>query len=216
MTTGLAVAFAISGVAAAQASAAAIAVTQACVVNANPAEGSPMTVNGTGFTAGDSINLQTVTGDAFGTATADVNGNFTATFAAPTLSTPNPAAGAFTLQAMDETDGVTTASTTFDVANLAVATNPARAKPNKKVTWSFSGFTSGAQIYAHYLHGKKVTATMRFGRAGGPCGVLKTRKVFYPGHAKYGSYKIQIDDARRYSATTLPRLVATLKTHLTL
>jgi len=214
LTACVALALAGSGVAAAEASAASITVAQACVVNADPAVGSPMTVAGTGFTAGDAINLQSTEGGAFGMATADVNGDFTVSIPAPTLPTSNPGASVFTLQAIDETDDVTTASTAINVANLAVSTNPSEAKPSRRVTWTFSGFNSGAEIYAHYLHGRKVTARTKFGRASGPCGELKRRAKFYPGKARYDSYKVQVDDSFRYSSKTLPRLVATLKTHL--
>jgi hypothetical protein len=203
-----------SGVAAAHASAASIAVQQACVVNANPASGAPMTVAGAGFTPSDTIGLQTTAGGANGTVMAGPTGTFTTVMKGPVLGTANPAAALFTLQAMDETDGTTTASTTFHAANLAVATNPLQASPSKKVTWSFSGFTAGAEIYGHYLHGKKVTATTKFGRGTGPCGTLKKRAVFYPGKAKYDVYTLQIDDMRRYLANALPRLVATLRTHI--
>lgn len=203
-----------SALAAAQASAATIAVQQACVVNADPASGAPMTVVGAGFTAGDTIGLQTTAGAAFSTVMAGPTGTFTTVMKGPVLATPNPATAVFTLHAMDETDGTTTASTTLRAANLAVATNPPEARPSKKVTWTFSGFTSGAEIYGHYLHGKKVAATAKFGRATGPCGTLKTKAVFYPGTAKYDVYKLQIDDVRRYLANALPRLIATLRTHI--
>jgi hypothetical protein len=216
LTACVAVIVAGSGVVAAQASAASISVAQACVVNANPAVGTPMTVAGSGFSPGDSISLDTTSGGAFGSATADVSGAFSVSMPAPTLASFNPASAAFTLVATDETDGVTTATTTINVANLAVSTNPAEAKPSKKVTWSFSGFISGADIYAHYLHGKKVTATTKFGKAQGPCGVLKVRAKFYPGKTKYDSYKVQVDDSRRYSAKSLPHLVAKLNTHIPL
>lgn len=213
---GIALALGSLGVAAAEASAASIAVVQPCVVNANPAVGSPMTVTGAGFTPGDSISLSSTAGGAFSSATAGATGTFAINMAGPVLATINPAAATFVLQATDETDGTTTATTTFAAANLAVTTNPAEAKPSKKVTWSFSGFTGGAEIYAHYLHGKKVVATTKFGRAIGPCGVLKKKAAFYPGHAKYDVYKVQIDDARRYLTHSLPRLVATLRTHIPL
>jgi hypothetical protein len=217
LTVSVALTVACSGVAAAQAAAAAsIKIGLACVVNPNPTVGTPTTVTGVGFGPGDTINLASNKGAASGTATADANGNFTVGIAAPTLGTINPAAAAFVLKATDQTNGSITASTTFDVANLAVSTNPAQGKPSRKVTWSFSGFTSGAEIYAHYLHGKKVIATAKFGKATGPCGLLKTRAVFYPGKAKFNSYQVQVDDSLRYLATSLPRLVATLKTHIPL
>lgn len=216
LALGITVALGFLVVAAAQASAATIAVLQPCVVNANPAVGALMTVTGAGFAPGDSISLSSTTGGASGSATAGPAGTFAINMAGPILPTINPAAATFALQATDETDGVTTATTSFAAANLAVTTNPAEAKPTKKVTWSFSGFTGGAEIYAHYLHGKKVVATTKFGRAIGPCGVLKKKAVFYPGHAKYEVYRVQVDDVRRYLAHSLPRLVATLRTHIPL
>ncbi len=214
MSACVALSLACSGVAAAQASAAAIAVSPACVVNPTPAIGSPMKVTGSGFTPGDSVDFTSNKGGASGTATADASGNVATTMRGPILRTMNPAAAAFVLTAKDKTDGVTTASTPFDAANLAVTTHPLEGSPSKKVTWLFSGFVSGAEIYAHYLHKGKVTATATFGRAQGPCGVLKKKAVFYPGNAKYSIYKIQVDDARHYLAGTLPRWVATLKTNL--
>jgi hypothetical protein len=213
LTACFAVTLACSGLAAAQASAASIAVGQPCVVNPNPSVGSPMTVTGTGFTAGGPVSIASNKGGAFTTATADAAGGFTITMAGPLLATINPASAAFVLTATDETSGGT-ATTPFAAANLAVTTNPAQGKPNRKVTWSFSGFIGGAEIYAHYLHGKKVTATVKFGRAQGACGVLKKRAVFYPGKAKYDVYKVQFDDSRKYLAKSLPRLVATLRTHI--
>ncbi|HWF75338.1 MAG TPA: hypothetical protein VG186_18470 [Solirubrobacteraceae bacterium] len=203
-----------AGLGAAQASAATIVVGQACVVNPDPAVGSPMTVTGAGFGPGDMIDLTSNKGGAFGTTTAGPTGGFTITMPGPILPTVNPAAAAFVLTANDGTNAALTASTNFDAANLAVATNPLQAKPSKKVTWTFSGFIGGAEIYAHYLHGKKVTATTKFGRAQGPCGVLKKKAVFYPGKAKYNSYKVQVDDTRRYSLKSLPHWIATLRTHI--
>lgn len=204
-----------AGAGAAQASAASIAVGQACVVNANANSGSPMAVTGSGFTPGDMIDLQSNAGGAFGTAMADANGNISTTITGPALSTMGPGMSTFTLTATDEDNALpTTPTTTFDVANLAVSTSPMEAKPGKKVTWSLSGFTGGTEIYAHYLHGKKVVATTFFGRATGPCGVLKAKKVLFPGKARYDSYKVQFDGKRQYSAATRPAVVATLRTHI--
>jgi hypothetical protein len=209
----VALSLACSGVAVAQASAATLTVGQACVVNPDPTTGSPMTVTGQGFTPGGPVSLASNKGGAFGNATADASGNISLSMTGPTLPSLGPAAASFVLTATDETSGGT-ATTAFDAANLAVATNPLEAKPSKRVTWTFSGFTSGAEIYAHYLHKGKVAATTKFGRAQGACGTLRKKAVFYPGKAKYSSYKVQVDDSRHYAAGTLPRWVATLKTHL--
>jgi len=209
LISGALLALAASGVLTAQASAAAILVPEACVVNSGD-RGSTMDVDGSGFTAGDSIDLTTNSGAGFGTATVGADGTFATTMTAPLLSKIGPAESAFVLTAQDETDDVTTATTTFAAANLAVSTKPAEAKPGKKVTYNFSGFTSGADIYAHYLHRRKVTATTKFGRAQGPCGTLKTRAKLYPGRERFETYKVQFDDSRHYSTKSRPRIPTTL------
>jgi hypothetical protein len=201
-------ALATSGVVAARASAQVIQVTQACVINAGGGAGT-MTVTGSGFVAGDSIDLESGPAGAFGTATADPTGTFTTSFHAPILPTFKPAAQPFTLTATDEDNGAI-AATTFEAANLAVATSPATAKPTRKVTYSFSGFRPGAQIYAHYLHRNKVQTTAKFGRARGACGLLKRKARFYPGHQRFKTYKVQFDDAKKYSPHSSPKFVATL------
>lgn len=201
-----------SGVIAAQASAATLTVPSPCVVNPSAFNGAPMTVVGGGFTPGDSVELTTNKGDGFGNATADASGSFTVTMTAPVLSKSAPGEAAFILTAADQTDGVTTASTTFEAANLAAAANPSRAKLGKKVTFMFSGFTTGAPIYGHYLHRNKVVTTERMGLASGPCGLLKTRAELFPKHARYQNYNIQYDDSARYSKVSVPRLIATLTT----
>jgi hypothetical protein len=208
-SAALALALATPAVAAAQASAATISVPEPCVINAG-SSGSQMLAAGAGFTPGDLIELTTNHGSGFGSTTADANGGFQVAMTGPVLSKAGPAVSTFTLIATDQTDGVTTATAPFEAANLAVATNPARAKPNKKVRYTFSGFTSGAEIYAHYLHGRKVAATARFGRASGPCGVLKAKAKLYPGRQRYTTYTVQFDDARRYSAKSLPNYVTSL------
>jgi hypothetical protein len=203
-------ALAAPGVVTAQASAAAISVPEACVVNTGGG-GSPMVVQGSGFTPSDSIELTTDKGSGFGTVTVGPTGSFLTTMTAPVLSSSGPAEAIFKLTANDNTTPLAINPTTsFLAANLAVATNPARARPGKKVTFIFTGFVTGKQIYAHYLHGRKITATARFGKAGGPCGVLKKKAKLYPSHQRYTSYKVQFDDLRHYTAKSLPRYVTTL------
>jgi len=210
MSACAACALASSGVAAAQASALMISVSAPCVLNTSASLGS-VPVVGVGFTPGDSIELTTTTGSALGTVRVAPNGDFQTSITAPSLSTDGPAVATLTLTAQDETTPLATMpSTTFNVANLAVATKPTEAKPDTKVTFTFSGFTSGAEVYGHYLHGKKIAATAKFGRATGACGTLKTKAKLYPSHQKYESYTVQFDDSSKYSATALPRLVEML------
>ena len=151
----------------------------------------------------------------FGTATAGPAGSFSIVMPAPILGTLKPGEAAVPLSAEDETSDDTTAATTFTVANLAVSRNPVTGEPSEKATWKFSGFTSGAEIYAHYLHGTKVTGTAKFGRASGPCGLLRKRAQFYPGKAKYDTYMVQIDDSPRFSPSSFPRVDTQLRIRTT-
>jgi hypothetical protein len=58
----------------------------------------------------------------------------------------------------------------------------------------------------------KQVARVRFGRAKGPCGVLKVRARFYPGgHPRYDNYTLVFDSSKRYSKKTRPRVL--LKIH---
>jgi hypothetical protein len=96
------------------------------------------------------------------------------------------------------------------MANLSVATKPAVAKPTRKVTWHFSGFTPGKTIWIHYLR-KRVVNRMSFGKANGPCGTLTARRKFYPGgHPQFTKYTVVIDQVKRYSKSARPRIVTTL------
>jgi hypothetical protein len=187
-----------------------IAVAPQCVVNAHPATGSLMAVAGNGFTPGDSISL--TAGDTSGSATASTTGAFDVLIHAPTLATSRAGAKRFTITAQDATSGSGSASTTFQVANLAFSTSPAVANPSKTVHFSFSGFKRGAVVYAHYLRGRKVVATQRFGHASGICGLLKTKARLFPLHnPPSGDYRVQVDDSRRYRVKALPRVDSTLQ-----
>jgi hypothetical protein len=193
---------------AAPAAAQTVAVNGTCFVNANPALGAPVTVSGSGFNPGDSIDLGAPL--MLGTVMAATDGTFTTTVTAPTLSTSSPAEKRFTLTASDPTAGQS-ATTSFRVANLAFRTTPAVAKPTARVRFSFSGFRAGKRVYGHYLlHGKDL-ATASFGRTSGPCGMLTASARLFPGrHPKFGRYKVQFDDSRRYVAHAVPRIVSAL------
>ena len=183
----------------------AVAVAPKCVVNAHPTMGSLMAVAGSGFTPGDSIEL--TAGDATQTATAGSTGTFSVLMHAPTLATIGAGSKRFTITARDQTSGTGSASTTFSVANLAFSTSPSVAKPSKIVHFSFSGFKPGAFIYGHYLRRGKVVTMQRFGRASGICGLLKAKAHLFPlRNPASGTYKVQIDDSRKYRAKALPRV----------
>lgn len=199
-----------SGALAAQASAATISANRACYVNANPGIGAPMTITGGGFTPGDPISVSGST--VFASATADANGNFAVTTNAPILPTIFPASRSTTLTAQDEYTGVS-AQVVVRSANLAVSEKPGSVRhvSRQKVTFTFSGFTPGKHIYAHYLR-KKVVARMKFGKASGPCGTLRQKALMYPGgHPGHDSYTVTFESSKRYSKKAFPRVTEKLE-----
>jgi hypothetical protein len=200
----------VPAVAAAQASAATLAVSAPCYVNVNSAKGTPIDITGTGYTPGDMIAVQ---GNAvFGTTTAGPDGSINLVTTGPILPFAGPGMGSTTLTSQDETSGAgNLANTAVTVANFSVDTQPSVAKPSRKVTWRFSGFIPGHSIYVHYLHKSNVVDRMAFGKAQAPCGTLKARDKFYPGgHPHFSKYQVVFDQVKRYTQRARPRISTTL------
>ena len=191
----------------AQASAATLTMGAPCYVNAQAAKGAMIDVIGTGYTPGDSIQVSGL--GVAGHTTAAPDGSINLVTAGPTLPFITPGQKSFRLQSQDETSGSGfLASTSVTMANFAVDIVPGVAKPTRKVTWRFSGFSPGHTIYVHYLHRGKVKERMAFGRARGPCGALKARDKLYPGgHPHFSSYQVVFDQVKRYTRRARPRIV---------
>lgn len=200
------------GAVATAASAATLGVNKACYVISGKTAPS-MAVLGSGFTPGDTISITSNAAFNGTNVTANANGFIGLVTGAPLPFFTRPGEKTATLTAQDFSNG-TTATTTVTVAPLAVATQPSRAAFTKLVTFYFSGFKPGRFIYAHYLR-KHQVARARFGRAKGACGLLKARARLYPGgHPHYKTYKVQIDDSKRYSTHASPRIVTRLNSFL--
>jgi hypothetical protein len=194
-----------AGALAAPASAATLAANQACYVNVNPSQGAPMTIIGSGFNPGDTVDLSG--GTVFATATASATGTIVFTTPAPELATIDPASKATTLTATDETTAGLNALITVKSANLAVLPKPIDVKhvARDKVTFSFSGFIPGKPIFGYYLR-KKVVAKIKFGKPKGVCGLLRQKALLYPGgHPHNQTYTVVFEQTSRYSKTAIPR-----------
>jgi hypothetical protein len=201
-----------AGALAAPASAATISVDKACYVNTatGPA---PLTVTGSGFAPGESVQVSGGTTDI--DTTADATGSFTATGSAPELN--SKAAGTrwttLTASGFDPTTGQLVSATTRALsANLAVSTKPlsvpVKDLRTHKVTFTFSGFTPGKAIYGYYLR-KRVVATTRYGRATGRCGTLKHKALLLPpGQSTKVRYGLVFESVPHYSKTANPRVTA--------
>jgi hypothetical protein len=135
------------------------------------------------------------------------------TIGAPTPFFKHPSSRPLILTATDYSTalGTITGTALLKVTNLAVATVPSTAPPSRKVTWYFSGFRTGQEIYGHYTRRGREVALARFGRATGDCGLLRVRDRFFPGgHQRYSHYGLQFDDTRDYSKRSSPRIVTAL------
>jgi hypothetical protein len=174
--------------------------------------GQMMTITGTGFAPGDAVDLTSTAGVPWAPVTADANGGFTVQLAVPSISPAGPGERSFQLWASSAWAPAMSATSSFMVANFAVATQPAQAQPGKIVQISFSGFPSGQPIFGHYVRRGKVRATKRYGIASGPCGTLKTYARIFPGkNPRPGTYRVQFDTSRRYTRTSVPQLVGKLQ-----
>jgi hypothetical protein len=194
----------------APAGAAVIGVTQKCFVNSNPAKGAPVSVIGSGFTAGDQVMIFGATTAVSTVAASD--GTIAATIPGPVLTTLGAGKQTYTLTAQDETDNVTSASTTVTMANLSVDTVPAVARPDKTVSWHLSGFRPGRTIWVHYFYRRHLVTRMKLGRATGACGMLTSSHPLYPGgHPRHSLYGVVIDQSKRYHKGSRPRITTRLK-----
>jgi hypothetical protein len=200
------------GALASQASAATLVANQACYVNGGPTNAAAMTITGAGWVPSGTVQL--TGGTTFANATADAAGNVSFNTAAPELSGISPGAKKTQLTATEENPDGTTVTGSVNVmsANLAVATSPGSVRNVRKdkVTFSFSGFVPGKHIFGYYLV-KKVVAKVKFGKAHGPCGLLKQKTLLYPGgRPSKDKYKVTFESTSRYDKTAFPRVTGTL------
>jgi hypothetical protein len=119
------------------------------------------------------------------------------------------------LTADDEspTMGSITATTAVKSANLAVTVRPLRVTNVRKdkVMFSFSGFTPGKHIYGYYVR-QTVVAKARFGKASGPCGMLRQKALLFPGgRPSKDEYNVTFENSSKFSKNVFPRVTGTLK-----
>lgn len=162
-------------------------------------EQQPMTITGSGFTAGGSWSVSAEQLFDFGT--ADAAGNFVSTNeTAPIIPKITTKPKTFTLTGKDG-DAVV-ATTTFRVVNFLVKPASTNGKPTGTTRWNFSGFLPGKAIYFHVRKGGR-TWTQKAGKGSAPCGTLKTRLRRLPAvpasQISFGTYKIAVDNRKRYT-----------------
>jgi len=203
----------IAGTASAATVGATLAVNQQCYITVGKTRPT-MVVTGTGYPAGQQINVSDATGSFDVDVTADATGAITATAPAPVtyFSKPGEKADIVSATGYDDSGNEYVGSARTELSFLgASAAKTRRAHGLRALTfktkWSFSGFPEGKSIYAHYLYGKKTVARQSFGKAQGPCGLLTATARLYPATPHHREYRLQLDSRRSYSTKAAPRLV---------
>ncbi len=154
-------------------------------------------ITGTGWGPGTRWNA--VADQIFAAGYADAAGNWATRVQAPILTRKGITPKTVTLTGTQE--GVTAATTTFQVVNFLVQPKVTHGKPTKSTTWAFSGFQPGKRIYVHIRRGSK-TYTQKAGRGDATCGTLRTHLRRLPAvpasQIHHGRYGVFVDTRRKF------------------
>ena len=206
---------ALTGSAAASASAASVVTSRACYLN----DGSSTTaaVAGSGFTPGAPVSVR-VDSLAAVTSQADASGAVgPGTVKVPALSNSvGEASHTVTIN-----DGTNSASASFSTTRVRGDFSPSSGDPRTlKVSFSAFGFNliAPSTVYVHYITPKgKLKQTISLGKAKGACGHItstKMRKLF-SFTAERGKWILQYDTSRKYrkgnSKTAYPWATVSVK-----
>lgn len=104
-----------------------------------------------------------------------------------------------TYTATDTTDPTVMASTSLVVSATEVKVQPDTGTPGKLLRIGARGFTVGKTLYAHIVR-KHKSRNVRIGRLKGSCSKLLAHKRLFTKRTKVGTYRVQFDTKRRYSA----------------
>ena len=102
-----------------------------------------------------------------------------------------------------------TAQAPFSVTNQRVDAK-LTGNPRQKVRFSISGFPPNKTVYGHWVFQRRVRATVAMGKVPAPCGIVSRRVRRIPARLRSGTWRIQFDTSRRYSARTTPRQILKL------
>jgi len=141
-----------------------------------------------------------------GTGRVDARGRIRARFTAPHY---HGTVGTRTLT-LSVTDGPHVASTTFRLTPLTASFSPRTGDPKTlRARWRVLGLGPNHGVYVHYIAPNgRLRTTLRIGTSRGACGTLKTGPIaLFPFRYTYGTWTLQVDARRGYSARTTPRLL---------
>jgi hypothetical protein len=190
-----------------------VAISRACYVNTAKAL-AQITVTGSGWQAGSTIELTDKLGRISATTTAGPTGTFSYAVSAPVV---DPYKGQQISDAivasyegspgLPQDTGAGASSTPFLTTNFSVLQSGNKKNFRQKTIFELSGFTPNRTVYAHYLtRAGRLLKTVSFGKPTGACGLRRVVTYEYPGgHPQKGSYTVQFDNATGYRKLTQPQ-----------
>lgn len=186
---------------------------KACYVDEG-GEGVNVDVTGSGFTPGEAVFAQIPAPGGlagFVETTVAPDGTIAATVEHVFPGSIDPVAETMQVQVKGVLSGVILTESSFQITNLAVATKPPVAPFHKVVKYTFAGFRPNKPIFGHYFRHGKLALTHKFGKAGGPCGILHVKAKLFPGHGpRNAKYKVQFDDSKKVNPKAHPKIVTSL------
>lgn len=185
-----------------------------------------MPVAAAGFTPGGLVTLYTNSRAATTPRILlSVRVNAVGGFQTATLPPPFTRSGdnleTFNLIAEDKTDPAAPviAIAPFQVVRFGMTRSPEPKRPGQAVTYTARGFLPGKRVYAHFRHGGRTNSdergwrrattrrTVSLGIAKGPCGITSKRMRALPTRVRYGSWRVYVDQSRRFSMRTRPQWI---------
>jgi len=173
-------------------------------------EGATVVAGGQGWDAGKTVEIKDNAGSRFyQSATTNPMGAFLTNFRAPILPTIKPTVQSFVAAASEIGNAALTAQAAFSVTNQRVDAK-LTGDPRQKVRFSISGFPPNKTVYGHWVFQRRVRTTVAMGKVPAPCGIVSRRVRRIPARLRSGTWRIQFDTRRRYSARTTPRQILKL------
>jgi hypothetical protein len=200
MTLTMAVAGTVAAATTAKAETISIAPVKPCYLT-----GEEVTATGAGFTAGGPVDFA-IDGTSIGQLpAADAAGGF----GIPVTFGTMRGVKSHALTATDTTNPALKATESFLGTSNTVTVKPKRATAGARMRLKGYGFLEGSRVYMH-VRKRGYKSDSRLARAKAPCGTFQVRRKIVPVGARSGTYKVQFDQKRRYSAQTEPSVRGTL------
>ena len=185
--------------------------TLPCNVDTRVSGAKTVPLVGAGFTPGATVTIQTASAVAptptfLASAQADAAGNFATTATPAVFNKFDTQEQSFSLIATDQTNPAIVATGQFQQVRLGYFTNPANGRPTRRATHTVRGFPIGKEVWLHFRFSGKTRRNVSLGAAQAPCGKAERRMALLPTRSRRGTWKVYVDQVRKYSKTTKPQL----------